>query len=95
MKTRETVTITKEVGNTKSVELRNDGRSRIDVFVNGKKVSNNERKAALNKLEGDIKTTTITKTYDLEWNLLNEDVKVNESEYMKLVNKAIQGYINR
>jgi len=95
MKTRETITITKEKGNIKSVELRNDGRSRMDVFINGKKVSKNNRKVALHKLEGDVKTTTITKTYDLEWNLLNEDVKVNESEYMKLVHKAIKGYINR
>lgn len=77
MRTRETVTITKEVGSIKSVELRNDGRSRMDVFVGKKKVRSQERKAALHTLQGEgVTITTNTKTYDLDWNLLNEDIKV-------------------
>ena len=93
---RTTTTITKEVKNIKSVNLKNDGRSRMDVFVDNKKVSNNDRKEALIALEGnDVKTTTVVKTYDLDWNLLNEDIKVEHSDYMNLVHKAIQGYINR
>ena len=93
---RTTTTITKEVKNIKSVNLKNDGRSRMDVFVDNKKVSNNARKEAIIALEGnDVKTTTSVKTYDLDWNLLNEDIKVEQSEYMKLVRQAIQGYINR
>ena len=93
---RTTTTITKEVKNIKSVNLKNDGRSRMDVFVDNKKVSNNDRKEALISLEGnDVKTTTVVKTYDLDWNLLNEDIKVEQSDYMSLVHKAIQGYINR
>ena len=104
---RTTTTITKEVKNIKSVNLKNDGRSRMDVFVDNKKVSNNARKEAIIALEGnDVKTTTSVKTYDSDWNLLNEDIKieleneisdylVEQSEYMKLVRQAIQGYINR
>jgi len=93
---RTTTTITKEVKNIKSVNLKNDGRSRIDVFVDNKKVSNNARKEAIIALEGnDVKTTTSVKTYDLDWNLLNEDIKVEQSEYMNLVRQAIKGYINR
>lgn len=76
MKTRETVTITKEINDTKSVELRNDGRSRMDVFVGKKKVTSQERKAALHRLQQQgVTTTTSTKTYDLDWNLLNEDIQ--------------------
>ncbi len=78
MKTRETVTITKQVGNTKSVELQNDGRSRMDVFVGKKKVRSQQRKAALHTLQGEgVTTTTSTKTYDLDWNLLNEEITVS------------------
>ncbi len=90
---RKTVTITKEVNDIKSVELKNDGRSRMDVFVGSKKVKNQDRKSALHILQGDdVKTTTITKTYDFDWNLLNEEIKVDNDKYMDLVKKAIQGY---
>jgi len=95
MKTRETVTITKQLRNIKSVELKNDGRSRMDVYVNDKKVSNKNRKEALLSLESDYtKITTSVKTYDLDWNLLNEDIKVEDSSYMNLVKEAIKGYRN-
>jgi len=94
--TMTTTTITKETRNIKSVQLLSFGTSRTDVFVDSKKVSNNARKEAIIALEGnDVKTTTSVKTYDLDWNLLNEDIKVEQSEYMNLVRQAIQGYINR
>ncbi len=74
----ETVTITKQVNNTKSVELLSFGTSRMDVFVGKKKVRGQERKAALHTLQGEgVTTTTNTKTYDLDWNLLNKDIKVS------------------
>ena len=95
MTTRTTITITKEVKNIKSVNLKNDGRSRMDVFVDNKKVSNDARKQALIALEGDdVKITTSTKTYDLDFNLLNDEVTVENDEYMNLVKQAIQGYRN-
>ena len=88
-----TTTITKEIGSIKSVVLLSFGTTRTDVFVNGKKVSKEARKEALVSLQGDdVKTTTIIKTYDLDWNLLSEDVKVEDSSYMKLFKQAIQGY---
>lgn len=89
---RTTVTITKEANNIKSVELLYSGTSRMDVYVNRKKVSNNERKEALESLKGSVKTTTITKNYDMDWNLLNEEIKTENDDYMDLVKKAIQGY---
>ena len=95
MITRTTTTITKEVKNIKSVNLKNDGRSRMDVFVDNKKVSNDARKQALIALEGDdVKITTSTKTYDVDYNLLNDEVTVENDEYMNLVKQAIQGYRN-
>lgn len=95
MKTRITTTITKELKNIKSVQILSFGTSRMDVYVGKRKVSKQERKAALHKLQGeDVKTTTNTKTYDMDWNLLNEDIKVEDGSYMKLVKEAIRGYRN-
>lgn len=95
METRITTTITKETGNIKSVQLLSFGTSRTDVFVNGKKVSNKARKEALISLEGDdVKTTTSVKTYDMDFNLLSEDIKVEDNSYMKLVKEAIRKYRN-
>ncbi len=92
-----TVTVTKEVGSTKSVELRSSGTSRVDVFVDNKKVRNQERKTALQALKADnVKTTTSTKTYDIKtWDLLSDDVKVEGDSYMDLVHEAIKGYRKR
>ena len=91
-----TTTITKEVKNIKSVQLLSFGTSRVDVYVDSKKISKNARKEALATLKGDdVKTTTVVKTYDSDWNLLNEDINVKDSSYMDLVKQAIQGYRNR
>jgi hypothetical protein len=95
MKTRTTTRITKELKNIKSCEDIYCGTSRKDVFVGKKKVTKGVRKAALHKLQGDdVKTTTSIKTYDMDWNLIKEDIKVEDGSYMKLVKEAIKGYRN-
>lgn len=95
MKTRTTTIIIKEVKNIKSWELLSNGTSRKDVFVGKKKVTKQERKEALAILEGsDVKTTTSVKTFDMDWKLINEDIKVEDGSYMKLVKEAIRGYRN-
>jgi len=97
MNTFTTITITKELNDIKSVELLSWGRSRKDVFVNNKKVSNGNRKDALIALQGDVKTTTVTKVYanNAEATLLSEDIKVENDSYMNLVKEAIAGYRKR